>query len=109
MFANHVWVTQLRLIHNPTKTALAGYKDPKPMVFSGLFPLDGADFPVLREALDKLQLNDAALVYEPESSAALGFRFPLRLPWSASYGNCARAPRARIKVKPYFNCTKRGL
>ena len=45
------------------------------MVFSGLFPLDGADFPVLRDALEKLQLNDAALVYEPESSAALGFGF----------------------------------
>ena len=45
------------------------------MVFSGLFPLDGADFPILREALDKLQLNDAALVYEPESSTALGFGF----------------------------------
>ena len=61
--------------NNPTKTALSGYKDPRPMVFSGLFPLDGADFPLLREALDKLQLNDAALVYEPESSAALGFGF----------------------------------
>jgi GTP-binding protein LepA len=60
---------------NPTTTALAGYKDPKPMVFAGLFPLDGADFPLLRDALDKLQLNDAALVYEPESSAALGFGF----------------------------------
>ena len=60
---------------NPTKQPLAGYKDPKPMVFSGLFPIDGADFPVLRDALDKLQLNDAALVYEPESSAALGFGF----------------------------------
>lgn len=45
------------------------------MVFSGLFPIDGAEFPMLREALDKLQLNDAALVYEPESSAALGFGF----------------------------------
>ena len=61
--------------NNPAKVALAGYKDPKPMVFSGLFPIDGADFPLLREALDKLQLNDAALVYEPESSAALGFGF----------------------------------
>ena len=61
--------------NNPTKEALSGYKDPKPMVFSGLFPIDGADFPVLRDALDKLQLNDAALVYEPESSAALGFGF----------------------------------
>ena len=61
--------------HNPTKKPLAGYKDPKPMVFSGLFPLDGAEYPMLREALDKLQLNDAALVYEPETSAALGFGF----------------------------------
>ncbi|MEV8591476.1 translation elongation factor 4 [Streptomyces sp. NPDC052012] len=54
---------------------LGGYKDPKPMVFSGLYPLDGSDYPLLREALDKLQLNDAALVYEPETSAALGFGF----------------------------------
>ncbi|MEU8432207.1 translation elongation factor 4 [Streptomyces sp. NPDC029216] len=55
--------------------SLGGYKDPKPMVFSGLYPLDGSDYPELREALDKLQLNDAALVYEPETSAALGFGF----------------------------------
>ncbi|WP_086792339.1 translation elongation factor 4 [Streptomyces thermovulgaris] len=54
---------------------LGGYKEPKPMVFSGLYPLDGSDYPELREALDKLQLNDAALVYEPETSAALGFGF----------------------------------
>ncbi|MEU6824912.1 translation elongation factor 4 [Streptomyces atriruber] len=54
---------------------LGGYKDPKPMVFSGLYPLDGSEYPDLREALDKLQLNDAALVYEPETSAALGFGF----------------------------------
>jgi GTP-binding protein LepA len=54
---------------------LGGYKDPKPMVFSGLYPLDGSDYPVLREALDKLQLNDAALVFEPETSVALGFGF----------------------------------
>ncbi|HZG06396.1 MAG TPA: translation elongation factor 4 [Streptomyces sp.] len=54
---------------------LGGYKDPKPMVFSGLYPLDGSDYPELRDALDKLQLNDAALVYEPETSAALGFGF----------------------------------
>ncbi|MFC7305598.1 translation elongation factor 4 [Streptomyces monticola] len=55
--------------------ALGGYKDPKPMVFSGLYPLDGSEYPDLREALDKLQLNDAALTYEPETSAALGFGF----------------------------------
>jgi GTP-binding protein LepA len=59
----------------PTTKALAGYREPKPMVFSGLYPIDGSDFPELREALDKLQLNDASLVYEPESSAALGFGF----------------------------------
>ncbi|MFF7139628.1 MULTISPECIES: translation elongation factor 4 [Streptomyces] len=61
--------------HKGAVEALGGYKDPKPMVFSGLYPLDGSDYPDLREALDKLQLNDAALVYEPETSAALGFGF----------------------------------
>jgi GTP-binding protein LepA len=61
--------------NKPATEPLGGYKDPKPMVFSGLYPMDGTDYPVLREALDKLQLNDAALVYEPETSAALGFGF----------------------------------
>ncbi|MFZ9204503.1 MAG: translation elongation factor 4 [Candidatus Nanopelagicaceae bacterium] len=61
--------------HKPALEALSGYKDPKPMVFSGLFPIDGDQYPLLRDALDKLQLNDAALVYEPENSAALGFGF----------------------------------
>ena len=56
-------------------TPIGGYKDPTPMVYSGLYPIDGSDYPVLREALDKLKLNDAALVYEPETSAALGFGF----------------------------------
>ena len=59
----------------PATASLPGYADPKPMVFSGLYPLDGTDYPVLRDALDKLKLNDAALVYEPETSAALGFGF----------------------------------
>ena len=54
---------------------LGGYKHPNPMVFAGLYPIDGDDYPTLREALDKLQLNDAALVYEPETSGALGFGF----------------------------------
>ncbi len=60
---------------HPATQPLAGYRDPKPMVYSGLYPVDGSDYPVLREALDKLQLNDASLVFEPESSAALGFGF----------------------------------
>jgi GTP-binding protein LepA len=59
----------------PATTPLPGYREPKPMVFSGLFPMDGSDYPALREALDKLKLNDAALRYEPETSAALGFGF----------------------------------
>jgi GTP-binding protein LepA len=59
----------------PAAQALAGYANPRPMVFSGLYPLDGDDYPDFRDALDKLQLNDAALVYEPETSLALGFGF----------------------------------
>ena len=59
----------------PAAGPLGGYRDPKPMVYSGLYPIDGSDYPLLRDALDKLRLNDAALVYEPENSAALGFGF----------------------------------
>ncbi len=60
---------------NRAKEPLAGYDHPRPMVFSGLYPVDGDEYPELRDALDKLQLNDAALVYEPETSTALGFGF----------------------------------
>ncbi|MBV9854726.1 MAG: elongation factor 4 [Streptosporangiaceae bacterium] len=60
---------------SPAKEALAGYDNPRPMVFSGLYPVDGDEYPELRDALDKLRLNDAALVYEPETSTALGFGF----------------------------------
>lgn len=56
-------------------TALPGYREAKPMVFCGLFPIEGDDYPVLRDALDKLKLNDASLSYEPETSRALGFGF----------------------------------
>jgi GTP-binding protein LepA len=59
----------------PAAAPLGGYQDPKPMVYSGLYPIDGSDYPALRDALDRLKLNDAALVYEPETSVALGFGF----------------------------------
>jgi GTP-binding protein LepA len=65
-------VTSLR---RPASHDLGGYRPPRPMVFAGLYPIDGADYPELREALDKLQLNDAALSFEPETSGALGFGF----------------------------------
>jgi len=60
---------------NPAKEPLSGYAEPKPMVFSGLFPTDGDDFERLREALEKLRLNDGSLMWEPETSRALGFGF----------------------------------
>ncbi|MGU3355899.1 elongation factor 4 [Microbacterium arborescens] len=59
----------------PASEALPGYTDPKPMVFSGIYPIDGSDYGDLREALDKLKLSDASLQYEPETSVALGFGF----------------------------------
>src|SRR5204863_8058606 len=74
-------VTRLRVGDTLTAQAraaaepLPGYRDVKPMVFCGLFPTDSDDFPELRDALEKLSLNDAALSYEPETSEALGFGF----------------------------------
>ncbi len=60
---------------HPAPEALAGYQDPKPMVFCGLYPIDGDQFPDLREALEKLRLNDSSFTYQPETSGALGFGF----------------------------------
>ena len=65
----------LTSVRRPAEHALPGYKDVKPMVFAGLFPTDSDDYPELRDALERLKLNDAALVYEPETSQALGFGF----------------------------------
>src|SRR5690348_17459054 len=65
----------ITLAARPATGALAGYRPAKPMVFAGLFPVDGDDYPLLRDALERLRLNDASLVFEPENSVALGFGF----------------------------------
>jgi GTP-binding protein LepA len=65
----------ITLVNNPAPESLGGYAEAKPMVFCGLFPIDADQYPELREALDKLRLNDASLNYEPETSSAMGFGF----------------------------------
>ncbi|HMN13028.1 MAG TPA: elongation factor 4, partial [Bellilinea sp.] len=65
----------ITLVNNPAAEPLPGFMHPKPMVFAGIYPADGDDYPELREAIEKLQLNDAALVFQPEKSQALNFGF----------------------------------
>ena len=65
----------ITLLKEPTPEAIKGFEDVKPMVFAGIYPVDTEDFEELRDSMSKLQLNDASLVFEPESSAALGFGF----------------------------------
>ncbi len=76
--------------------ALPGYQEPKRMVYCGLYPSDGQDFSELRDALNKLAINDPSFEFSPESSEALGFGFPLRFPGHAAHGSRATAAGAGI-------------
>ncbi len=75
----------------PRAKPLPGYREPTPMVFSGLYPVDSDDFPDLRDALEKLRLNDASFNFEPETSVALGFGFRCGLPRPAAHGDHLRS------------------
>ena len=94
---------------HPAASALAGYRDPKPMVFCGLFPIDGDELPDLRDALEKLRLNDASFTYEPESSRALGLRLPVRVPRPAAHGDRPGAARAGVRPLPHRHRPVGGL
>ena len=77
--------------------ALAGYRDPKPMVFCGLYPVEGDDFADLREALEKLRLNDSSFTYAPGDVGGARLRVPVRVPRPAPHGDHPGAPGARVR------------
>ena len=94
---------------NPAADPLPGYRAVQPMVYCGIYPADGAKYPDLRDALEKLQLNDAALSFEPETSVALGFGLPLRFPGASAHGDHPGAARARIQSRSRHDCAERCL
>ena len=81
------------MLENPTTEKIDGFEDVKPMVFAGIYPVDTEDYEELRNSMEKLQLNDASLVFQPESSAALGFGFPLWILRNVTHGNYPRTFR----------------
>ena len=92
----------------PAPEPLPGYKPAKSLVFAGLYPVSGEDYPLLRDALEKLHLNDASLSFEPETSVALGLRLPLRLPRPAAHGDRPGAARARVRPRPHRLARRRS-
>ena len=93
----------------PCDEALPGYKKAQPMVYCGLYPSETPKYPDLRDALEKLQLNDASLFFEPETSLALGFGFQLRFPGPSAHGGHSGASRARIRPGPDLHGSRRCL
>ncbi len=89
--------------------ALPGFKEVKPQVFAGLYPVEANEYDPLRDALEKLKLNDASLQLRAGSLAGAGLRLPLRLPGPAAHGDRAGAPGARVRPGPDHHRADRGL
>ena len=84
----------------PASEPLPGYQEAKSLVFAGIYPVSGEDYPLLRDAIEKLHLNDASFTFEPESSVALGFGFRCGFLGPAAHGDRPGAPRARVRARP---------
>ena len=95
-------------VNFPANEAIQGFEEVKPMVFAGIYPVDTEDFEELRSSMEKLQLNDASLTYEPESSVALGFGFRCGFR-NVTYGNYSGKTRKRVQYDCYNYCSKRIL
>ena len=93
----------------PTAEALPGFLDVKPMVFASIFPTETDAYEDLRDAMEKLRLNDASFTFEPESSTALGLRLSLRLPRPPPHGDRPGAPRARVQPLAHHDGAVRSL
>ena len=101
--------TRVTLASKPAAKPLPGFKEIKPQVFAGLYPVEANEYEALRDALEKLHLNDASFHYEPETSQALGLRLPLRLPRPAAHGHRAGAPGARVRHAPHHHRAVGGV